>query len=57
MPPKPDKKEMAKKPPPQIARPPISESSLVYIPEDAIEGIFSPYKPETFYTSRSLSNL
>lgn len=37
MPPKP--KEVSKKPPPPIVRPPISDSSLVYVPEDAIEGI------------------
>ncbi|KAL0848975.1 hypothetical protein ABMA28_013361 [Loxostege sticticalis] len=36
MPPKP--KEVPKKPPPQVARPPISESSLLYVPDDAIEG-------------------
>ncbi|XP_063839264.1 uncharacterized protein LOC135088346 [Ostrinia nubilalis] len=37
MPPKPAK-DVPKKPPPQVARPPISDSSLMYIPDDAIEG-------------------
>lgn len=36
MPPKP--KEAVKKPALQIARPPISDSSLLFVPEDAIEG-------------------
>lgn len=36
MPPKP--KEMPKKPPPQVARPPISDSSLIYTPDDVVEG-------------------
>lgn len=40
MPPKP--KESVKKPAPQIARPPISDSSLLYIPEDVIEGALYP---------------
>lgn len=33
-------KEAVKKPGPQIVRPPISDSSLLHIPEDVIEGIF-----------------
>lgn len=39
MPPK--SKEVSKKPPPAVIRPAISDSSLIYVPADAIEGI--PY--------------
>lgn len=39
MPPKPEKKEAPKKPPPAIIRPPISDSSLLYISEGVVEGI------------------
>lgn len=36
MPPKP--KETAKKPPPAVVRPNISDATLNFVPEDAIEG-------------------
>lgn len=37
MPPK--SKETAKKPAPQIVRPPISDASLFFVPEDVVEGV------------------
>jgi hypothetical protein len=34
----PPKEAAPKKPPTQVARPPISDTSLVYVPDDAVQG-------------------